>query len=230
LTPTVTPTGYRSAVDERLLWAARRLSELRKAADDYLTTAFKVREDLVAATAVARLTISDLPPSELGSMAGDVIHNLRACLDNLIWEITPTAARSRRTAFPIRSTEAGFASAVTENLSGLPAAVVDAARNVQPFVPERLGGLANNGGELLKLLDDFWNDDKHRVPTVALATLSVVPPSTFRGTLASMSRLPGAKREVQFRLQREDQSVTVDLLAQMHIVVNDVIKRVRAAC
>jgi len=228
LTFAVTPTGDRSAVDERLRWAAQRLSELRIASDSFLPN---VREDLVAAASVASFTFTNVPQSELGSMAGDVIHNLRACLDNLVWEIAPAAARSARTAFPIRSTDSGFTLAAARSLRGLPTAVIDAIRSVQPFVDESHGGLADGGGQLLKLLDDFWNDDKHRVSTVAVGTLSVVPPNCLpAGTsFASIARMPEAKREVRFKLQREDLSATVDVFMRMHFAVYDVIKRVRTA-
>jgi hypothetical protein len=111
LTPTLTPTDEPAAIDERLLWAARRLSELRTAVDAYLATAFKVSEETVTAASVATLTMTDLPKPELGLIAGDVINNLRACLDNLIWDITPAPARSKGTAFPVRSTDLDFAAA-----------------------------------------------------------------------------------------------------------------------
>jgi hypothetical protein len=187
--------------------------------------------DVVAGAVVAGLTLSNVHQPALGSMAGDVIHNLRACLDNVVWEVAPAAARSDWIAFPIRSTEPRFNRAAAHRLEGLPLRVIDAIRSVQPFVAEEDGGLADGGGQLLELLEDFSNDDKHRVPTVAIGTLKVIardyqPAGT---TFASIARMPNAEREVLFRLQRDERSATVEVFMRMHVAVHDVIQRVRSA-
>ncbi len=47
-------------------------------------------------------------------------------------------------------------------LAGVDSAIVSAIRGCPPFVLYDQGGL--RGGDRLGLLDDFWNDDKHRAP------------------------------------------------------------------
>jgi hypothetical protein len=41
--------------------------------------------------------ITEEPPIELGLIAGDVIQNLRAALDQLVWGISASDKRGRRT-------------------------------------------------------------------------------------------------------------------------------------
>lgn len=179
----------------------------------------------------------------IGFIASDVIHNLRATLDNLVWEITPPLARSRQTAFPVREEPGQFdKDPRVIALKGIDERVVDAIRRVQPFVTEAEGGLRGDGGKILKKLDDFWNGDKHCVPvTMPISpgpgtTISAaLPDMEFDGTLAELLLLPDGAISVTFQTERVTErgveviTATMQDFVQMHHVVGEIIRRVWAA-
>jgi hypothetical protein len=101
---------------------------------------------------------------------GDMLTNLRAALDYVVWQLvlangqTPT----NRTAFPIVKDSAHWASAVGRNLQGVDPAWIREIERLQPFN-------ANNGGhaerDLLAVLDEMNNRNKHRLSSVAFTML-----------------------------------------------------------
>jgi hypothetical protein len=167
--------GYRGhviTVERRIDWAEQRLTELWAAIDAYLAREpVDVRvEDVGPGSYVFRGYVREQPPDEFSLMVGDFSHQLRASLDNLVWEVAgATATRPNLLAFLISETADDFSDRRHRVLAGVDPAIVFAIGTCQPFVKPDQGGLS--GGDRLQLLDDFWNDDKHRVPATVLAAV-----------------------------------------------------------
>jgi hypothetical protein len=109
-----------------------------------------------------RVHVREDPPSSLGLIFGDFVHNLRASLDNLIYELAPSnARRSRKLSFPICSSETTFKREALPMLRGLPEDIREVIERFQPY-PGRDARLSQ-----LRVLNAFWNQDKHRstIPT-----------------------------------------------------------------
>ena len=98
-------------VERRIDWAEQRLTELWAAMDAYLAhEPVDVQvEDAGPGSYVFRGYVREQPPDELSLLVGDFIHNLRASLDNLIWEVAgATASRPNIPSFLIRKTPEEF--------------------------------------------------------------------------------------------------------------------------
>ncbi len=114
-------------------------------------------------------------------------------------------------------------------MNGLSKGQRDAIRACQPFVPFAQGGLPNDGGALLGLLEDLWNGDKHRVPTVTVAYAGgELPGQRFQGSAAALGLIVGV--EVWFVPEGFDAHATIDQLDQMHeLITSEVVPRLRTA-
>src|SRR5689334_20404507 len=57
---------------------------------------------------VERFRVRANPPLHLGILLGDCLHNLRSCLDHIVWQVTllDGAKPNRQTQFPIISKDA----------------------------------------------------------------------------------------------------------------------------
>jgi hypothetical protein len=210
--------------EQRLDWAHRHVQRLRAEAAQYLKTVRPSEKE--TATTIGGVT------ALIGLMAGDAIHNLRASLDNLIVDLAPPAAQSQDPnflAFPIRATLAAFNKAANKSLAGVDPTLIDAVRLVQPFVTPQAGGLPGDGGRLLALLNDFWNDDKHRIPVVGVAVAGgSIPATGFQGFIADLARRYGT--EVHFRPHRSSDTATINDLNRIHsLLMSEVVPRLRAA-
>ena len=169
-------------VERRIDWAEQRLTELWAAIDAYLAhEPVDVQvEDAGPGSYVFRGYVREQPPDELSLLAGDFIHNLRASLDNLIWEVAgATASRPNILSFLIRKTPEEFDRARLRVLDKVDPAIVSAIESCQPFVLPEQGGPSH--GDRLGLLGDFWNDDKHRAPAVIPGLYHVMSATVWTG-------------------------------------------------
>jgi hypothetical protein len=110
---------------------------------------------------VERFQVIEEPPLRLGVILGDVLHNLRSCLDHIAWQVTLLDGNTPddRTQFPIASkSEAQFEASANDRIPGLNAKHRAMVKEVQPYM---------RGDEArfhpLSLLADLSNIDKHRV-------------------------------------------------------------------
>lgn len=119
-----------------------------------------------------RPTVID-PPPRLGTIVGDCVYNLMASLDYVIWELAnryagralvPPPDGTDKPSFPLFADETRFAKNTCHfrRRYKIPEAAVDVIKQVQPF---------NAGYEPLFLLYQLVNQDKHRMPLLALAKL-----------------------------------------------------------
>jgi hypothetical protein len=117
---------------------------------------------------VFRLHVQEGPDSAHWSLiAADCVHNLRASLDNLIWQVglqrrKPDKLRSL--SFPICTSLGAFnrRKRLLEPL--LPDGTIDLLDRLQPY---HSGDLA--GRHRLAILNQLWSSDKHRVPLLICA-------------------------------------------------------------
>jgi hypothetical protein len=112
------------------------------------------------------------PPSAIaGVLIADAIHNMRATLDHVIWQMssayqippllmprTGPGSEWRTVAWPTALDEAAWERARTSKLRFLPDGITDKIRGFQPFVrhPEA------PASDPFALLEDLWNIYKHR--------------------------------------------------------------------
>jgi hypothetical protein len=152
----------------RLKWAydhfERLLAEIDwwAAAHPYL---FITERDAQGWTVVYAKPI-DEPPFKLGLLIGDVLHNLRACLDNLALSLCQrnsgplTEGQMLACYFPICETPEKFNSSCASalpNIGAEPRAIIERA---QPYD-------GSNSGQLLALRKLSDHDKHRRVPVVA---------------------------------------------------------------
>lgn len=111
-----------------------------------------------------------VPPVELwGMLIGDCVHNLRSALDNLCFSAArlkrDPPADPRSIQFPIATTTEAFNSNAQRTLSQLP---IEAARLLEHFQPFQKGTPDEIQRHALLMLQHLSNQDKHRIPQVAL--------------------------------------------------------------
>jgi hypothetical protein len=111
-----------------------------------------------------RLHITEWPPITWGVDIGEIVHNARSALDNLVWQLVILNGKEpeKWNSFPIfdDKPKKGFARVVRGTsdkpgcLAGVHKDAVTIIESAQPYH----GGLANG----LTALDALWNMDKHR--------------------------------------------------------------------
>jgi hypothetical protein len=100
------------------------------------------------------------PDPDLGLLAAECIHNMRAGLDNLLWSVAGEGVQKDRLSFPIYDDPLGFLSEAYRTLQRLPAKLFEAVEWCQPYNADNL-----SVPERLTMLNTLWNRDKHRAPT-----------------------------------------------------------------
>lgn len=154
--------------------AQRRLQHARahlKVLDDKIRL-FMEREPFGAvskhnyeqATYIVHGEIRETPPLELGLIAGDVIHNIRASLDNLLWAFAcrhHDPPENPNASFPIfkdRTGKNGWDKKGGDLLQSVASSVGLAVTECQPFMRSP----NDSSQDLLWVLNRLWNDDKHK--------------------------------------------------------------------
>lgn len=140
------------------------------------------------------------PLLRFGILVGDVVHQCRSALDNLIEQATiaHSGAALPGTEFPVFSDPSAYGQLITKGGrkgQPVPGSGLYAVRGIFPGAQagvERLQPYnrdASRGPGPLSVLHDFWNMDKHRVPpVVATSTLASYPKVTLQGA-------PGGSRD-----------------------------------
>jgi hypothetical protein len=106
----------------------------------------------------AELYISriDPLPRRLAPSVGDVIHNARAALDHLAYQLVP----SKKTYFPIADDEAKYKDKIKRDLKGASSEVLELVHSIKPF---------KEGNILLWQLNRLDNVDKHQLVLATFA-------------------------------------------------------------
>ena len=84
---------------------------------------------------VGRVVVKRQPPREWGAVIGDIVHNLRAALDYLAWQLVEAngGTPGRDTTFPIHERPDGFAARLRAALAGASSEAHRAVTDLQPF-------------------------------------------------------------------------------------------------
>lgn len=174
----VTP-GYRLKFNR----AVGHFREARKLLDDYLKSKpYSIRRDEDAATGLTFwLTLKAEPPEDIALAIGDCVHNLRAALDHIVYELSCHYQKKDRvsdTAFPVYADAKDWDEKDTQGklkktsglhkLRAIPSAALTRIEELQPFK-----GLEPMFWPRERLLQVHRLDiaDKHRSLNLAVANL-----------------------------------------------------------
>lgn len=105
-----------------------------------------------------------LPFRILSLMIGDCVHNMRAALDYMAWELAGADIADTETMFPIFESPDGFKKRGLKRIKHLPTDAQTAIERLQPYN-------TRYGGHLLALdaINKIDATDKHKILTVAVA-------------------------------------------------------------
>jgi hypothetical protein len=148
------------SADAKLQWAKRLIDQLDSQSDAYLRERLKftVHEDFLRQP-VMTMTYQGELPANFGLMIGDVVTNLRATLDHIIWYLVSphlTANdREMNVRFPFPRLKSGLNRAIKDAL--IDRGGSDAARLIREIEPYP------GGDDELCTLNDLANMDKHRI-------------------------------------------------------------------
>jgi len=143
--------------------AKEHFDVLRRESEEFMAddpvewqTEYDDREDGLREYVVSA-SLEEDPPIELGLITGDVVQNLRAALDQLVWGISDREKRGRRTAFPIFLSESAYrdnAEPLIEGVTG------EGREQIEKWQPFQWGERAAD--HPLAILRSLSNTDKHR--------------------------------------------------------------------
>jgi hypothetical protein len=166
----------------RLSRVRTQLSELRAIERKYLakrpitvSLSYDAQRKLYVHTATARVA----PPPMTSLLVGELAHNLRAALDNMV---TSAAVANvgvplpvpKRPAMPVCLNTPAWEKALTHQLVDLSRDAQAAIRSLQPLtILEKTDAqwYEKPDRHPLHLLNELWNRDKHHTPRVAVLTL-----------------------------------------------------------
>jgi hypothetical protein len=160
MTPSLNdPYGKLARAEEHLETLDRECHEFMRD-DPY---AFVCDKDTEPGLYLYRLKVHRIAPVRLGILVGDVVHNLRSCLDHLAWQLAcvSTTTPHPRTEFPIFK-DAGpgrrcFDPDGLKKIQSLPSAAQEIIEAEQPYHREK------PDEDPLWLLQELSNVDKHRI-------------------------------------------------------------------
>lgn len=166
---------------------------------------------------VITIVETDPLPIRLGVLVGDVLHNFRSALDQLVFELAfmdTGGTEIETTQFPASRCLANFNGLRVQQrlLSGLTTRHRATIKRFQPY-----RGWDGDGPHPLALLDDLSNDDKHRVVQPALIcpneiTASFPPPSGWHDCSVDRTRPVTGRNIVGRPLDIETEFLRVPIL------------------
>lgn len=132
--------------------------ELRKQIADYLQSSpFEPYEEEEASSGdlIVRVRVQQNPPLALGGIIGDVIHNLRAALDQITWNLVLANGHTPNTStqFPVGKDQSDFGKAVKSRLKGVSSDALNLVKDLRVYP---------TGDEKLWTLHRLDIADKHR--------------------------------------------------------------------
>jgi hypothetical protein len=131
---------------------------------------------------VVYATLLKEPPAQLGLLVSDTINDLRGALDNLVWALTikhsglpPRSmsrveqARWRQVSFPSAVTSNDWKSVRGNNLWGVEPRLLADFEALQPYRRRQ----RDPDRDEFRILNEMWNRDKHRQPTVVVVPVGL---------------------------------------------------------
>ena len=148
----------------RLDWASAGIDRLEALVDSFIATEpCEVITSVKRTGQTARITyvlrIHRQPPPTIRFAVGDVVHNLRASLDNLIWGVGQVFKTDNNLGLEFHDRESSFRDCYLPKICKLPDPIRDWITSIQPYHTRK-------HMPMLHRLHNLWNKDKHRTPTV----------------------------------------------------------------
>jgi hypothetical protein len=148
----------------RLDWVSAGIDRLEELVDSFLATKpCEVVTSMKREGKYARFSyvvrIHQQPPPAIRFAIGDVVHNLRATLDNLVWGIGQVFKADNNLGLEFHDSESSFRDCYLPKISKLPDPIRDWITSIQPYQ-------TGHYIVLFHRLHNLWNRDKHRTPTV----------------------------------------------------------------
>lgn len=137
--------------------------------------------DLKRGGYVLKVPEHEAVPPDLGFIAADFVHNLRALLDNIVWEIAPSHLKGNKNlAFPLCETRTAFDEINKSAFERrMPGKKVAALRRHQPY-KRRPEDVRN---DRLRLLHQMWNADKHHAPFGVIGNWAIAASAASYGDI-----------------------------------------------
>jgi hypothetical protein len=121
-------------------------------------------------------TLREQPPPELGLLLSDALHNLRAALDNLVWQVVALdgGTPDENTGFPVTGARQQFRSQAGSKLKGMSNPHIAVIEKLQPY-PGRDGP----GPRAVEAVHEYARRDRHRVIHPVFAVLNPDPSALY---------------------------------------------------
>jgi hypothetical protein len=137
--------------------ARKHLGELEAARNQFFADKpYVIESRRNSLTGFDEFSVTNLrePPTEIGLIAGDAIHNLRSSLDHLAYELVLSNGMSptKQTSFPIFDDEATYRSHRAGRVKGMAPLAIAAIDGIKPF---------QGGANELWILHSLDIADKH---------------------------------------------------------------------
>jgi hypothetical protein len=184
LTPAAPPTATLAGVDAKLRRALLTANRLDQELAEFVKRKpffARVDRETIPSGDVGRIvgvknfSVGE-PDVSLVLQAGEVLYQLRSTLDHLIHQLVILSGNesrlvdSRRHQFPIFETAAGYDERAAKTIDGVSPDISATIRKLQPF-ENRPDGPRN---DMLWILQDLNNTDKHRLIPVAVVGIDVI--------------------------------------------------------
>ena len=183
----------------RLDWAYAGIDRLEVLVDSFLPTKpcevfASVKRKGESAHISYVLRVHRQPPPTVRFAVGDVVHNLRATLDNLVWGVGQVFKGHDDLGLEFHDSESSIRDRYLPKIRKLPEPVRYWITSIQPYQ-------GRHHIVLFHLLHNLWNRDKHRSPTV-INTAGVTSSLSYTGDempIESMTfyRVSGQKDQQQ---------------------------------
>jgi hypothetical protein len=189
--------NYAELAKLRLDWASAGIDRLEILVDSFLAT-----EPCEVVTSVKRegeyahlyyvLRVHSQPPPTVRFAIGDVVHNLRATLDNLVWGIGQVFKANNNLGLEFHETRTCFLECYAPKICKLPEPIYNWIESIQPYHRRHYI-------KLFYTLHHLWNRDKHRTPVVAATAghTGTLDYSGDRNPLRKMNFYPGGFKDQQ---------------------------------
>ena len=142
--------------------AREHLEELSRETASYRATdTYSISREVSAdgILAVYRITPTAIPGPRIGTIVGDIVHNMRSALDHMVWQLAllKSSRPYRFTAFPVFKDETEeHSKRICSVLRDVPEEAADLIKRLQPY---HAGNEPENSP--LWILHALWNTDKH---------------------------------------------------------------------
>src|SRR5919106_5295207 len=152
----------------RLDWASAGIDRLEELVNSFLATkpcevVSRMHREGQNARINYVLRVHEQPPPTVSFATGDVIHNLRATLDNLVWGVGQICKANDRLGLEFHDSADTFRDCYLPQISVLPQPIQDWITSIQPH-------LRGYRPVFFYELHNLWNRDKHRTPTLICTT------------------------------------------------------------